>query len=84
MLVFVSGASYALSAKEKQILHTKEYFEYIFNRFKRLIRADLDIFNIVFYTVSFIEPLWSNRCLLYPKGLYGFILISVRNWFCLG
>ena len=49
MLVFVSGASYALSAKEKQILHTKEYFEYIFNRFKRLI-----VPTWIFLTLYFI------------------------------
>lgn len=37
MLVFVSGASYALSNREKQTLQIQDYLAYIFNRFKRLI-----------------------------------------------
>lgn len=57
MLVFVSGASYALSAKEKQILHTKEYFEYIFNRFKRLI-----VPTWIFLTLYFILFHLLNLC----------------------
>lgn len=57
MLVFVSGASYALSAKEKQMLHTQEYLEYVFSRFKRLI-----VPTWIFLTLYFILFHLLNLC----------------------